>query len=105
MVQAGRKPTAFGYNPATGNGMAGGEAGAEAIAPIDTLLDYVRTAVKDENSGMEDVLTRILAILAEYLPGMANMKLVTDTGALVGALAPETDNRLGDITRRRARAN
>ena len=99
------KPTAFGYNPATGNVMAGGEAGAEAIAPIDTLLDYVRTAVKDENSGLEDVLTRILAILAEYLPGMANMKLVTDTGALVGALAPEMDNRLGDITRRRARAN
>lgn len=99
------KPTAFGYNPATGNVMAGGEAGAEAIAPIDTLLDYVRTAVKDENRGTEDVLTRILAILAEYLPGMANMKLVTDTGALVGALAPEMDNRLGDITRRRARAN
>lgn len=99
------KPTAFGYNPATGSVMAGGEAGAEAIAPIDTLLDYVRTAVKDENAGLEDVLTRILAILAEYLPGMSNMQLVTDTGALVGALAPGIDSRLGDITRRRARAN
>lgn len=99
------KPTAFGYNPATGSVMAGGEAGAEAIAPIDTLLDYVRTAVKDENAGLEDVLARILDILTEYLPGMSNMRLVTDTGALVGALAPGIDSRLGDITRRRARAN
>ena len=29
--------------------LGGGEAGAEAIAPIDTLLDYVRIAVRGEN--------------------------------------------------------
>ena len=38
-------PTVFGMNG--GNLMAGGEAGAEAIAPISLLLDYVREAVRD----------------------------------------------------------
>lgn len=38
------KPTAFGLNG--DRLMVGGEAGAEAIAPIDTLLDYVIQAVR-----------------------------------------------------------
>lgn len=38
------KPTAFGMNG--DRLMVGGEAGAEAIAPIDTLLDYVIQAVR-----------------------------------------------------------
>lgn len=39
------QPTAFGMNG--NNLMVGGEAGAEAVAPIDTLLGYVRTAVHE----------------------------------------------------------
>ena len=54
------QPTAFGINPRTGNTMVGGEAGAEAIAPIDTLLNYVRTAVSEENNGIIAVLYQIL---------------------------------------------
>lgn len=43
-------PTIFGMN---GNKlMAGGEAGEEAIAPIDLLLDYIRTAVAEQNASM-----------------------------------------------------
>ena len=38
-------PTIFGFNPMTGKAMVGGEAGAEAIAPIDTLKQYVSEAV------------------------------------------------------------
>ncbi len=38
------QPTAFGMNG--NNLMVGGEAGAEAVAPIDTLLGYVETAVR-----------------------------------------------------------
>lgn len=39
------QPTAFGMNG--NNLMVGGEAGAEAVAPIDTLLGYVKTAVNE----------------------------------------------------------
>lgn len=51
------EPTAFGLN---GNRlMVGGEAGAEAIAPIDTLLDYVVQAVRivmgENQSGDGDI--------------------------------------------------
>ena len=59
------QPTAFGINPNTGNMMVGGEAGAEAIAPIDTLLGYIRTAVSEENNGVIDVLYQILNKIGE----------------------------------------
>ena len=44
------QPTAFGINPATGKMMVGGEAGAEAVAPIDVLQNYVRQAVMEANA-------------------------------------------------------
>jgi len=44
-----KKPTAFG---ASGNNiLAGGEAGYEAVAPIDTLKGYVRDAVAEAGGG------------------------------------------------------
>ncbi len=55
-----KDPTAFGFNPFTGNLMVGGEAGAEAIAPIDTLQAYVAEAVAAQNGPMIAVLNRIL---------------------------------------------
>lgn len=58
-------PTMFGFNPLTGKAMVGGEAGAEAIAPIDVLQGYVAQAVASQNQGLIDVLYRILeAIIA-----------------------------------------
>ena len=38
-------PTIFGFNPFSGKAMVGGEAGAEAIAQIDTLKQYISEAV------------------------------------------------------------
>lgn len=35
------------------------------------------------------------ALLAEYLPQIANMRIVMDTGATVGQLAPSMDVALG----------
>lgn len=57
------EPTIFGMN---GNRlMGGGEAGAEAVAPIDVLQGYVAEAVANQNAGMVAVLERILdAILS-----------------------------------------
>lgn len=41
-----KKATSFGINAATGNRMVGGEAGYEAVAPIDVLQGYVQAAVE-----------------------------------------------------------
>ena len=57
-------PTIFGLNPFTGNAMVGGEAGAEAIAPIDTLKKYVTEAVND--AGSASLLREIVNILSEF---------------------------------------
>lgn len=93
------KPTAFGINPATGNIMAGGEAGAEAIAPITVLQDYIRSAVAERDEGLMNTLNTISMILSRYLPQLAQMELVLDTGATVGALASGMNVRLGEISR------
>lgn len=61
------KPTIFGYTPSTNTYHLGGEAGAEAIAPIDTLQGYVRAAVAAENEGQESLLEAILTVLQAIL--------------------------------------
>lgn len=80
------------------NGLIGvGEAGAEAVTPIDVLLGYVRTAVAEQNAGLREEMKRMYDLQAQWLPQMANMQMVTDTGALVGAIAPQMDRKLGRI--------
>ena len=52
-------------NPKNGNAMVGGEAGPEAVAPIETLQQYVQEAVAAQNAELLSVLRLILqAILA-----------------------------------------
>ena len=62
------RPTIFGYTPSTNTFHMGGEAGAEAIAPIDVLQGYVRAAVADgmKSSGNEKV-TGLLELVVELL--------------------------------------
>jgi hypothetical protein len=47
------EPTAFGINPANGKTMVGGEAGAEAIAPIETLKQYIMEAITEAGTSNE----------------------------------------------------
>ena len=55
------QPTAFGIN---GNRlMVGGEAGPEAIAPIDVLQNYIAEAVAAQNTGLVEILQKILAAI------------------------------------------
>ena len=61
------KPTIFGYTPSTNTYHLGGEAGAEAIAPIDKLQGYIRAAVAAENEGQESLLKAILTVLQAIL--------------------------------------
>ena len=47
--------------------------------------------------------SRIIALLEQYLPMLASMKVVMDNGQLVGVLAPGLDVELGKINARRVR--
>lgn len=75
------KPTIFGYTPSSDTYHLGGEAGKEAIAPIDVLQGYVSAAVAEQNAELVAVLQAILqAILNKntkvYLDGKEISKAV-----------------------------
>lgn len=95
-------PTAFGINK-LGQVMAGGEAGSEVVSGTDTLMNMISEAVAAKNAKLEAILANILAFLMEMMPQMANMQLVTDTGVLIGELAPGMDEALGALARREER--
>lgn len=102
-------PTLFGMNGM--RGMVGGEAGDEAILPLnrDTLGkigDGIYGAsghggrgqlkqLVDEAHTMVDLLTQILNV--------SDTQVVLDTGVLAGALAPKIDRIMGKQTERKKR--
>ena len=70
------KPTIFGYTPSTNTYHLGGEAGAEAIAPISTLKGYVRSAVADGmKESSNDKVVNLLEQMVELLARNSNVKL------------------------------
>lgn len=100
------EPTLFSLNPKTGRASVGGEAGDEAVAPIDTLLTYIRTAVGEQNSDLAGKLDALIELLQQYFSTMLdNMQrgIVLDSGVLVGELAPAMDEALGEIYYRKGR--
>lgn len=102
------QPTIFGYNAKSNQFLAGGEAGSETVVGTQSLMDMIRVAVNEENASLLEIIDRILTILERYMPlipQLANMKLVTDTGVLVGELAPRIDIELGIITKHKGRGN
>lgn len=88
------KPTIFGRIGDTLLG--GGEAGKEAIAPIDVLQSYVTTAVKGENQETGKIIIeqfgRMMDFLRENMPRFVQL----DSGEMVGALLPAVDTGLAD---------
>ena len=86
------KPTIFN----TPYGMQGvGEAGPEAVAPISKLQEYIRDAVGSANGGSNE------KILKDILRALKEMKIVMDTGELVGVVESElgyrTQRNLGGV--------
>lgn len=83
-----------------------GEAGPEAALPLSgRQMRPFAQAVAEEMGYADDhrLLEQLLEFLQQYLPQMANMQMVTDTGALVGQLAPAMDARMGIMAARRER--
>lgn len=97
------KPTIFGQMGGTLLG--GGEAGAEAIAPIDVLQTYVRDAVRAENESMGRIMIEQTGRLMDFLARIVPRDVTLDSGALVGALTPSIDVRLNDRWNNARRGN
>lgn len=89
-------PTAFGINQ-LGQVMAGGEKGSEVVSGTDTLMKMISSAVAAQNEKTYSILEKIFAFLQIYIPEYANMRMVLDTGVMVGQLAPALDEELGRI--------
>ena len=99
------KPTIFGMSGNTFLG--GGEAGKEAILPIDTLQAYIDESVNNRNKdlldGLESQISRLISFMQAFFP--ASYEIMLDTGILAGQLAPEMDGRLAEIYRHNKRGN
>ena len=81
----------------------GDVAGDMTVRP-DVTGQAVLTAAASEQSGRDSLrLTALLGEYLPYLPKLADMKVVTDTGVLVGELAPRMDVQLGTIALRQRR--
>lgn len=99
------KPALFAMRGNTFYG--GGEAGAEAIAPIHTLKTYIRDAVHTSEAGggntreIIDLLRRVLTKLDQ----LKAINVLLDTGALVGELTPAIDTQLSARLRNFGRGN
>lgn len=100
------KPTIFSMNPATGQAKGAGEAGDELMIGKDTMLNMIRQAVAAENAAMRERFDLLISLLGEFFPKVLekmNRPVVLESGALVGELAPELDEALGEILRRKER--
>lgn len=101
-------PTIFGYNPATGTLMGGGESGSEVVSGTTTLLNMIRAAVAAQNSGTEYYLQKLVEILADYFPQIMErmndpIPAVFDTEKAADRLANPINKRLGVIAARKER--
>ena len=68
-------------------------------------MGMISAAVAENNSQLYGVLDRIYSLLAQHLPSLAGLQVVLDTGALVGEMAGQMDEELGQIAHMRGRWN
>lgn len=93
-------PTAFGIN-SLGQLMAGGERGSEVVSGTDTLMQMIAVAVATQNKEMSATVgngfERLFALMQECIQRLEKMKVVLDSGATIGELAPGIDAALGRL--------
>ncbi len=89
--------TIFGMQ--NGRLLGGGEAGKEAVAPLETLKSYIADAVADGMRGQDGQIVNLLKVIADK-----DMRVYLDSGELVGGIAPKMDVALGNIAWRASRS-
>lgn len=88
--------------------LGGGEAGPEAVVGVGSLMSMIQGAVSSSTragsmgDGPGADGGRVLSILEQYLPylpALASMSMVLDTGATIGQLAPGMNRALGKMAK------
>lgn len=101
------EPSIFGYNPATGSFMGGGDGnGSEVVSGVNTLMNMIKTAVASENGAIVYYLQKLVEILADYFPQILealDFDFGFDADLFVKRHAPKIDKELGKIQNRKAR--
>ena len=97
------EPTIFGMSGNTFLG--GGEAGKEAVAPIDILQAYIREAVKENDQPVVRALIEQFERLMDFLDRAMPSTVTLDSGALVGSLLPAVDTGLASRWEHTRRGN
>ena len=100
------EPTIFGYNPATGQMMGGGEAGSEVVSGVGSLVQMIRGAVAAENNALVYYLNQIVVILADYFPQLLeafDINMSLDGDLLVAGIAPKMNKQLAIIKKQEER--
>ena len=82
-----------------------GEAGPEAIAPIDVLQSYVADAVRTQNEAIIRTMIEQNRIMRDFLTRTIPRSVLLDSGALVGELTPAIDRELSDRLAHSRRGN
>ena len=101
------QPTIFGYNAKSNQFLAGGEAGSETVVGTQSLMDMIRVAVDRNNTDLIDEVHALHVGMNDLMGLMYNklssLKVVMDTGELVGVLTDPIDEALGKIFDRKGR--
>ena len=84
-------PTIFGMM--NNSMLRAGEAGSEVVVGTNSLMSMIRQ--NTNNTALVAEVGAIKAILANYIPAIADSDVVLDTGKLVGALTPSINRSLG----------
>lgn len=85
--------------------LGGGEAGPEAVAPIDTLQRYIREAVSFNDEGIRRTLIEQFRLLMDFLAANMPHDVRLNGNALVGELLPAVDAGLADRLSHTQRGN
>lgn len=97
------RPTIFG---AVGNTLlGGGEAGKEAVAPIEILQQYVMEAVRKETGDIAEAISDNFSVLIDFLQRNMPQNVLLDSRVLIGELAPGINTYLGRVYNNEMRGN
>lgn len=93
------QPTIFGYNAKSNQFLAGGEAGSETVVGTQSLMDMIRVAVDRNNADLIDEVHELHVGMNDLMgllyDKLSSLKVVMDTGELVGVLSDPLDIELG----------
>jgi hypothetical protein len=67
---------------------------------LSPTISGTSTMTAQQGGGSDGSIASLLGEYLPYLPQLASMNVVTDTGALVGQLAPQMNTELGAIAKR-----